>query len=117
MRLIRVLIYLTIFLPFSLRSQNSYVDSLRAVLATAAEDTTRVDLLNSLSNTVFSSSPDEAIQPFKTTRPGGMGVGLYYADKVMETIGGRLLISTAEELDLPLGYDGAAVVLIFNKGK
>lgn len=64
----------------------------------------------------FSISADEAIQPFKTTRPGGMGVGLYYADKVMETIGGRLVISSSDELDLPTGFDGAAVVMIFKKG-
>lgn len=64
----------------------------------------------------FSISADEAIQPFKTTRPGGMGVGLYYADKVMETIGGRLVISSSDELDLPSGFDGAAVVMIFKKG-
>ena len=64
----------------------------------------------------FGISADEAIQPFKTTRPGGMGVGLYYADKVMETIGGRLLVSSADELELSSDYCGAAVVLIFKRG-
>lgn len=63
----------------------------------------------------FSISPEEAIQPFKTTRPGGMGVGLYYSDKVMETIGGSLLICTPDELELPEAYQGAAVVMLFNK--
>ncbi|ELH0896693.1 sensor histidine kinase [Vibrio fluvialis] len=62
----------------------------------------------------FSLTPEEAIQPFKTSRPGGMGVGLYYADKVMETIGGRLQICTPEDLDLPEAYQGAAVVMIFS---
>jgi len=61
----------------------------------------------------FELSPDDAVQPFKTTRPAGMGVGLYYTDKVMETIGGRLLITSAEELELPSSYSGAAVVMIF----
>ncbi len=65
----------------------------------------------------FSISADEAIQPFKTTRPGGMGVGLYYTDKVMETIGGRLLITSADELDFPDDLSGAAVAMIFKKGK
>ena len=64
----------------------------------------------------FSIPPEEAIQPFKTTRPSGMGVGLYYADKVMETIDGRLIITDAAELDLPKAYDGAAVVMIFKQG-
>lgn len=63
----------------------------------------------------FSLTPEEAIQPFKTSRPGGMGVGLYYADKVMETIGGRLQICDPEDLDLPEAYQGAAVVMIFRK--
>lgn len=63
----------------------------------------------------FSLTPEEAIQPFKTSRPGGMGVGLYYADKVMETIGGRLQICTPEDLDLPEAYQGAAVVMIFSQ--
>lgn len=65
----------------------------------------------------FSLEPDEAVQPFVTTRPGGMGLGLYYANMVMETIGGRLLIMTPEELDLPKVYDGAAVVMLFKGGK
>ncbi|HDY7855905.1 TPA: ATP-binding protein [Vibrio vulnificus] len=62
----------------------------------------------------FSLTPEEAIQPFKTSRPGGMGVGLYYADKVMESIGGRLQICDPEDLDLPEAYQGAAVVMIFS---
>ena len=65
----------------------------------------------------FSLTPEEAIQPFKTSRPGGMGVGLYYADKVMETIGGRLQICDSEDLDLPEAYRGAVVVMIFRKDK
>ena len=44
-----------------------------------------------------------------------MGVGLYYADKVMETIGGSLLICNPDDLDLPDAYKGAAVVMIFSK--
>lgn len=65
----------------------------------------------------FDLSPDEAIQPFKTTRPAGMGVGLYYSDKVMETIGGRLLITSGDELELPEPFSGAALVMIFKEVK
>lgn len=65
----------------------------------------------------FTLSPDEAIQPFNTTRPGGMGVGLYYADQVMESIGGKLIITTADDLDLSSAHNGAAVALVFNKEK
>jgi len=65
----------------------------------------------------FNISPDEALQPFNTTRPGGMGLGLYYADQVMESIGGKLIITNAEDLDLSPAYTGAAVALVFNRGK
>lgn len=65
----------------------------------------------------FTLSADEAIKPFTTSRPGGMGVGLYYADQVMESIGGKVIITTAGELDLPEAYDGAAIALVFNKEK
>lgn len=61
----------------------------------------------------FDIPPDQAVLPFKTTRSAGMGLGLYYADKVMETIGGRMIITTCEELDLPGVYSGAAVVMVF----
>ncbi|OOE87399.1 hypothetical protein BZG73_01805 [Salinivibrio siamensis] len=65
----------------------------------------------------FSLTPEEAIQPFKTSRPGGMGVGLYYSDKVMESIGGRLQICHPKDLDLPDVYQGAAVVIVFCQEK
>jgi hypothetical protein len=61
----------------------------------------------------FEYTPEEAIQPFKSSRPAGMGLGLYYSDKVMETIGGRLIITSGQDLDLEEPYTGAAVVMIF----
>lgn len=57
---------------------------------------------------------DLAVQPFKTKRPNGMGLGLYYANQVMTSLRGRLLITTAEDLDLDGAYSGVAVVLVFN---
>lgn len=65
----------------------------------------------------FNLTPDEAIRPFNTTRPGGMGVGLYYADQVMSSIGGKLLITNNEDVELPPAYNGAVIVLLFNKEK
>ncbi|HHL0436890.1 TPA: ATP-binding protein, partial [Klebsiella pneumoniae] len=53
----------------------------------------------------FNISPEEAIQPFKTTRPSGMGLGLYYADKVMEALNGKLIICKPEDLELSESYD------------
>lgn len=65
----------------------------------------------------FDISPDQAVLPFKTTRAAGMGLGLYYSDKVMETIGGQLIVTSCDELDLPAPYSGAAVVMIFKEEK
>ncbi|WP_080433482.1 ATP-binding protein [Burkholderia ubonensis] len=58
-----------------------------------------------------------ATQPFETTKPGGMGLGLYFANLVMESIGGEVAVVAAEELrdfvPLPAILDGAAVILKF----
>ncbi|MDN7899120.1 ATP-binding protein [Burkholderia cepacia] len=58
-----------------------------------------------------------ATQPFETTKPGGMGLGLYFANLVMESIGGAIVVMTAEELrdfvPLPALLDGVAVILKF----
>jgi len=67
--------------------------------------------------TGFSLTPEEAVKPFATDRPGGTGLGLYFVNLVMENIGGRLLFMTPDELELPPAYDGAAVVLLFKARK
>lgn len=63
----------------------------------------------------FSVEPDYAIRPFATSKPGGMGMGLYLANLVMETIGGKLMIIDSSEVEIPSVYDGACVALIFPK--
>lgn len=65
----------------------------------------------------FSLSAEDAVKPFITDRPGGAGLGLYFVELVMENIGGRLLLLTPDELELPAAYDGAAVVMLFKKRK
>jgi Histidine kinase-, DNA gyrase B-, and HSP90-like ATPase len=63
----------------------------------------------------FNLEEDELVRPFVTTKPGGMGLGLYYTNLVMETIGGKLLFKDSEELDIPKAYNGACIVLVFPK--
>ncbi len=63
----------------------------------------------------FQMEPDEMILPFRTLKPSGMGIGLYYVSLVMETIGGKLLFPKAKEIELPEAYDGACVALVFPK--
>ena len=63
----------------------------------------------------FQLDPDEMIQPFKTTKEGGMGLGLYFVNLVMESIGGKLYFPDPTNLDIPNIYNGACIVLIFPK--
>jgi len=65
--------------------------------------------------TGFSSEPEYLTQPFKTNREGGMGLGLYFADLVMNMIGGKLLFPDNSDLDIPKAYDGACIALVFPK--
>lgn len=63
----------------------------------------------------FSSEPEYLTQPFKTNKEGGMGLGLYFADLVMNMIGGKLLFPDNSDLDIPQAYNGACIALVFPK--
>ena len=63
----------------------------------------------------FHLEPDELTRPFVTTRPGGMGLGLYYASLVMEKYGGKMLFIDPKEYGLPSHITGAVIALQFNK--
>lgn len=65
----------------------------------------------------FMITEDDAIAPFFSRRPEGMGLGLYFSSLVMEQCGGMLTIHDMEEIrdevEVSKAYDGAAVVLRF----
>lgn len=63
----------------------------------------------------FSVEPEYLIQPFKTKREGGMGLGLYFTDLVMNMIGGKLIFPDTSDLEIPDVYNGACIALIFPK--
>jgi signal transduction histidine kinase len=65
----------------------------------------------------FSDSPDRVVTPFFTRKPGGMGLGLYYANMVMELNGGAMRFLHSGDVGLPDRYDGAIVALVFKGGK
>lgn len=67
--------------------------------------------------TGFNMEPGDMIQPFRTMRPEGMGLGLYYVNLVMETIGGKLLFPDRDKYNVPEVYNGAFVVLVFPTSK
>ena len=53
----------------------------------------------------FKMPPQHLITPFRTLKPDGMGVGLYFSNLVMEAFGGALLFPEVES--------GATVALVF----
>jgi hypothetical protein len=65
--------------------------------------------------TGFKLEPEDLIMPYRTTRPGGMGLGLYYVNMVMGLIGGKLIFPERNEVLLPDAYDGAVIALVFPK--
>lgn len=65
----------------------------------------------------FELNPEELVQPYKTLKPDGMGLGLYYVDLVMQSIGGKLLFPDVTNYDIPENYSGAFIVLVFPNKK
>lgn len=65
--------------------------------------------------TGFRLEPEELTRAFITTKPGGMGLGLYYTNLVMEMLGGKVLFPDNNDLDIPPVYNGASIVLVFPK--
>ncbi len=61
--------------------------------------------------------PQDLVRPFFTRKPEGMGLGLYYANLAMELNGGQLVFPQPGEVELPDGFDGAVLALLFKKIK
>ena len=61
--------------------------------------------------------PENLVRPFFTRKPEGMGLGLYYANLVMELNGGQLVFPQPGEVDIPDEFDGAVVALIFKEAQ
>ncbi len=61
--------------------------------------------------------PENLVRPFFTRKPDGMGLGLYYTNLAMELNGGQLAFPQPGEVELPDGFDGAVVALIFKESR
>ncbi|MDF1687302.1 MAG: ATP-binding protein [Parvibaculaceae bacterium] len=60
----------------------------------------------------------DMVKPFRTTKPGGMGIGLYFADTVMQMIGGELVLLEQGDIDgIPSNANGAIAALVFSEAK
>ena len=61
----------------------------------------------------FADELRDAAEPFFTRRPDGMGVGLYYVNLIMQTLGGEIRLLAPGDSPFPRRYDGAILALIF----
>jgi signal transduction histidine kinase len=65
----------------------------------------------------FLDAPSDLVRPFYSRRPDGMGMGLYYANMVMELNEGSLEFPSRLDTDVPEIYDGAIIALRFHQIK
>jgi len=65
----------------------------------------------------FIDPPEFLTRPFMSRKDDGTGLGLYIADEVMKSHGGRLVFPDRGDVALPRGYSGAAVVLQFGNAE
>ena len=63
----------------------------------------------------FLDDPATMVTPFFTRRPGGSGLGLYFANLVMDLNEGRLVFPTMDQAEVPEGFDGAVAALVFGR--
>lgn len=101
------------------RERDERADQAAVAVRCAWDSDTRTGMIAVIDNGPGFSVPESrAVQAFVTTRPGGMGLGLYFANLVMEQLGGQLTVHAAsdlrDELEFPVAFDGAAVVMRFS---
>ena len=63
----------------------------------------------------FKDRPEFLAEPFMSTKPDGMGLGLHLAGEVMKVHDGRLHFPEQGEIDLAASLTGAVVALIFKE--
>jgi signal transduction histidine kinase len=60
----------------------------------------------------FTIPPEEAIKPFISDKPGGMGLGLHLASEVMNGQKGQLIFPEAGDYNLPNEFNNGATILL-----
>lgn len=65
----------------------------------------------------FTMPTEEIVKPFVSDKPGGMGIGLYLTQQIMDSLKGTLGFPEIEDFDIPRKYErGAKIALAFRKG-
>jgi len=91
-------------------------DSRRLLIAVAEEGFEGPALVIADNGPGFADDLDDAKEPFFTRRPDGIGVGLYYVNLIMQSIGGSLQMLGPDSPHVGSRYDGAALALVFPRG-
>ena len=63
----------------------------------------------------FKDPTEFLVEPFVSTKPDGMGLGLHLTSEVMKVHDGRIYFPESGELDLPSLLTGAVVALVFKE--
>ena len=63
----------------------------------------------------FKDPPEFLVEPFVSTKPDGMGLGLHLASEVMKIHEGRVSFPESGEVDLASSLTGAVVALVFKE--
>jgi phosphoglycerate-specific signal transduction histidine kinase len=58
----------------------------------------------------FDIPPEEAVKPFISNKPDGMGLGLHLADEVMKGLKGELIFPEADDFEIPDEFKSGAIV-------
>ncbi|MFM9911307.1 MAG: adenylate/guanylate cyclase domain-containing protein [Chitinophagaceae bacterium] len=101
-RILQIIVVNTIFLAgFSINAFSNEVDSLKRILSTTIDDSSRVNLLNALSKTLFNTNPDSSITIAASAKSlaekidykagislayKNMGIGYYLQGKYKEAV-------------------------------
>jgi tetratricopeptide (TPR) repeat protein len=88
-------IVLSILLFLRVTAQQNTIDSLHQLLATAKEDTTRVNLLNQVSRSFFNSKPDSALIYADRAKEFSQKIGYVKGEVRSLTLIGGVMIMTA----------------------
>jgi len=87
-------IFICVLIALQVTAQQNKIDSLHQLLATAKEDTTRVNLLNQLSRSFFNSKTDSALIYANRAREFSQKIGYVKGEVHSLTLIGRIMIMT-----------------------